>query len=280
MKLLHLTLVAFVIMIVGDAHPEMTETTFIERHRVEASLQEILDDHCELLASLVDTIHKTPLQKHGVWQFDWLPGYYVKYNIARLFMRERLATCIEQENLTLLHTPEKYLYHIKGRPHDLHNLNYVIVVKALTENPHAHEQPMHLSQVKQFITLIEKTGHCSTFAHNYLRLHDGRISFIDTDGTFNRKNPIRGIIDLLNRDLSSYYSQDALYHIIDCLAAHLTKLPKQEREKAEKRIATMLESQEASLVHKIYTLLREREIAHIKSQKLTQKNADTIKVHS
>ncbi len=253
------------------------EELFIQTHLVDDRISAILDEHSELLEALTQKTNRTPYQKHGVWQFDWLPNYYVKYNTKRLLMREVLAKCIKDYGLNLLHVPQKYLHHIKGRPYNLSNLNYVIVVEELTEDPAADTEPMSLEQVKQFITLIEKTGHCSTFAHNYLRLSDGRISFIDTDGTFNKANPIRGIIDLLNRDLSSYYSSKALLYIVDRIAAHLVLLHGQDLQTALNRIATMLEDQEKSLARKLSTLLKERRKAHKKTLKVLKVRKPNIK---
>ncbi len=243
------------------------EALFIKAHLVHASLRAVLDDHSETLATLVQAIDATPHQKHGVWKFEWLPGYYVKYNVDRLFMRERLAHCIESYNLNLLHTPKKYLYHIKGRPAELSNLNYVVIIKEVTADPLGDSYPMGLEQIQQFIVLIEKTGHCSTFAHNYLRLGDGRISFIDTDGTFNTQNPIRGIIDLLNRDLEFYYTPEALSCIIDRIARHLVQLSGQELQRAEKRITMMVSEQKPHISLEIYRMLKERIAYHKEQQK-------------
>ncbi len=236
----------------------LKKKAFLANHLVDERLQAKLDEHSDLLTNLVKEIDETPYQKHGVWQFDWLPGYYVKYNVVRVFMSERLSRCISQYELNRLYVPQKQLCHIKGRPQSLDNLNYVVVIKELQADPTQESKPMDLEHVKQFIILIEKTGHCSTFAHNYLRLNDGKIAFVDTDGTFNKKNPIRGIIDLLHRDLEGYYTPKALYYIIDRIATRLSQLYGQERCSAEKRIAKFLGEQEPELSTKIQRLLKLR----------------------
>ena len=156
-----------------------------------------------------------------------------------------------------MHTPRKYLYHLKGRPKELDNRNYVVVIKELYPDKSEQVKPMTLKQVTQFITLIEKTGHCSTFGHNYLRLSGGRISFIDTDGTFNKKNPIRGIIGLLNHDLATYYTPDALYYIIDRIAQHLGDLPDWDCEKPLRMIHEFIGEQPKDLRKKLRLVLKE-----------------------
>ena len=219
----------------------VAKKTAVQDHLVEQSLKEVLDAHSSELKKLVRETHATRNQKHGVWQFDWLPGYYVKYNVTRVPKRECEARCIREYKLNLLHTPKKYYYHIKGRPRKLHNLNYVVIIKALEHQPFS--EPMSLEQVKQFITLIETSGHCSTFSHNYVRLEDGRISFIDTDGTFNRKNPIKGIIRLLGEDLDSYYSEEAGAHILDKIASHYVRLSEKDKRRYNQQIERFMGDQ-------------------------------------
>ncbi len=209
----------------------VVDENFIKEHSVSKELTQKLDQHSEELARLVEKIDATPRQKHGVWTFDWLPGYYVKYNVSRVIKRESLARCIEEEGLDLLHTPEKLLYHIKGRPNELTNLNYVVLSKKVRDTPKEYQKRMDLEQVKQFITAIEKTGHVSTFEPNFLRLAGRRISFIDTDGTFNVTKPNTGFTRLLDRTLSHYYTPDALDYIIDKIAEKLVTEPSQNRRK-------------------------------------------------
>ncbi len=253
-----------------DTLTRSAQKEFILAHHVDKETTALLDTHSRTLSNLVTSIHSTPMQKNGVWQFEWLPGYYVKYNVERVLMRERLAHCIEKYSLNLLHTPEKFLYHIKGRPTQLHNLNYVVLIKEVQPDPAAQEEPMTLEQVEQFITLIEKTGHCSTFGCNYLRLSDRRISFIDTDGTFNKKNPIKGIIGLLNQPLETYYTSEALYYIVDKIAKHLAQLPHQDTIKSYRNIYQFFGNQSAELNKKLKKVLKKQVKNHKKQLNIQQ----------
>lgn len=209
----------------------VADETFIKEHSVSEEIAQKLDQHSDLLGRLVDKIHATERQKHGVWTFDWLPGYYIKYNVSRVVKREILAQCIEEEGLHLLHTPEKLLYHIKGRPTEFSSLNYVVVCKKVRDDKSAYHERMDLEQVRQFITAIEKTGHLSTFEPNFLRLSHRKISFIDTDGTFNTTKPNTGFTRLLDRNLSHYYTPEALAYIIDKIAERLVSETNQKRKK-------------------------------------------------
>ncbi len=253
----------YIALLAHSCLPQVTWLTEkkLASYMVPVELQELLDDHSEELTALVKKVHKTRYQKHGVWQFDWLPGYYVKYNIARVINREVVARCIEEHDLDLLHIPPKQLYHIKGRPTKLSNKNYVVVIKELTHHP--TDEPMGLEQVQQFIRLIETSGHCSTFSHNYVRLEDGRISFIDTDGTFNVENPLRGIIWLLDEDLTTYYTQEAAAAILDKIAYHYVRQSPADKDRYKKQLDTFLPLQKPY----IENLLRKRIHHHSKKDK-------------
>jgi hypothetical protein len=244
-----------VLSIYGTAQAS-AEKYSVTTHLVDTKIRKLLDEHSDLLCSLVDTVHQTPYQKHGVWKFDWLPGYYIKYNIKRLFMRERIASCIAKNNLDLLYIPRKYLYHIKGRPEALHSLNYLIVVEDVPSV--THTKPLGIEYAQQFVKLIKETGHCSTYACNYLELKDGRLALIDTDGTFNKKNSIRGIIDLLRRNLSSYYTEEARSYLIECLARSMARLTKEDYLVALKRITSTFAEQDTELASHLFSTLNKR----------------------
>ena len=176
------------------------------------------------------------MKKHGVWTFEWLPGYYVKYNIDRVRKRNILARSIEKHKLHHMHAPDKRLYHIKGRPHKLTSLNYVVIIEAVSPRKSKDKQPLDLSVVKQLIQVIEDTGHISTFGANYIIGEGGRISFIDTDGTFSKERSIIGLIRLLARDdLETYYTKEALSYIHSCISKKLALLAG-----AQKREASLL----------------------------------------
>ncbi len=234
------------------------DETFIEHHRVSEKLAEILDQHSKELARLVDAVHATERQKHGVWTFKWLPGYYVKYNVSRMVKRERISLCIQEENLHLLHTPEKYLYHLKERPTEFTSLNYVVICKKVHDSKDEYHIPMDLEQVQQFIMLIEKTGHLSTFEPNFLRLSDRRISFIDTDGSFNRDKPNTGFVRLLDRNLSHYYTAEALAYILDKIAEHLVlETDDKRRDKCLSDLDLYVSRQNTKVREKIIKVLAE-----------------------
>lgn len=217
------------------------ESEFIKNHLVDATLSAILDQHATELSQLVRKVHATPMKKHGVWTFDWLPGYYVKYNIDRVRKRNILARSIEKHKLNYMRAPEKKLYHIKGRPHQLNSLNYLVVIKRVSGRKPQDKQPLDLSVVKQFVQLIEETGHISTYKANYIIGEDGSVSFIDTDGTFNKERSFVGLIRLLSRDnLETYYTKDALAYIHESIAKKMAKLAAPKKREASLLLKDLL----------------------------------------
>ena len=95
------------------SRPELIVESKIDE---EQAIQEALDEHCDKLVMLVKKAHNRRRPRHGVWQFDWLPGYYVKYGIRRFETAQMLAQSIQENGLDLIQVPEKRLFHIKGRP--------------------------------------------------------------------------------------------------------------------------------------------------------------------
>jgi hypothetical protein len=238
----------------------------INQHLVDKDIAKVLDNHSSALGKLLDSIDKTHRKKGGVWQFKWLPGYYIKYNIARLEKREILEQCIQENKLHLLHTPEKYLYHINGRSFEPTSRNYAVIIKEVEDDQEEYDKPMDKEQVEQIILAVEKSGHISTFKNNYLRLKNRRISFIDTDGTFDKERTIVGVARLLGSNLTNSYTPEALYYIIDHLGYRIAHATPFQKKEANKSIESFLEGQKSSVRDRVEKLLSDR-IKHYTSSK-------------
>lgn len=235
-----------------------SEENFIRGHRADDNLVLLLDKHSDELASYVKkSFSSFGKKKHGVWQFDWLPGYYVKYDISRIHKRDILARSIDTQKLTLLHAPKKMLYHIKGRPHRLHNINYAVIIEEVKAHKNANAEPLSLPHVEQFIRLIEDTGHISTYASNYIRREDGSISFIDTDGTFDKARAIIGLVRLLDKDLETYYTPEAVAFILTRIAQLMVRAPKPRKQEALKLFDTMMAGQKPHVAKAVRAHLAE-----------------------
>jgi hypothetical protein len=223
-----------------------TDEEFITRYAVDPSLAEILDQHSQEIAQKLEETYKKPTKKHGVWTFEWLPGYYVKYNLARIKGMERMRECIQKNNLTFIRVPDKRIYHIKGKPRSLHNLHYAIVVKASEADPLEMSKPLTLDQVKQLCVLIEKTGYISMTNTNYIRGSNGILTMIDSEATFDHSQRILAYIRMIGarHNLNRDYTPEALTLILNEMANTLKKLPPKDRETALSTIYRYLHEQQ------------------------------------
>ncbi len=201
---------------------------YVERYSVEPEIAAILDRHSDQVFKCIKSIHKTRLQKHGVWQFDWLPGYYVKYGLARIDGMERMNKCIERNDLDLLWVPEKKIYHIKGRPRNLSSLNYAVIIEAVPTDP--KPAPLSLEHVNQLCSIIHNTDYISMTPTNFIPTIDDRIALIDTEATFNRSLLLKGFTRMLGDgdNLRKRYTQKGLDHIMGEIKKQLRKHPQLE----------------------------------------------------
>ena len=144
----------------------------MHQYAVDHDVASILDKHSNELYKKLMSISKNGGQ-HGVWQFSWLPGYYVKYGLSRIWGMEIMQQVIDEHTLDLLWLPDKRIYHLNGRPTQVNNTNYCVVVKKVKADPHS--KPVTQEQIKQMSTIIRKTKYISYTHDNYLLLKDGTI---------------------------------------------------------------------------------------------------------
>ena len=153
---------------------------------------------------------------HLVWQFDDLPGYYVKWGIDRIRGMETIRLCIEEYGLDHLEMTKKYLYHIPGRGEELVDTNYWIIA----EEQIRAEIPLviDLEEAQQICTLLKETGFYDFHPYNVIRNKGHKLAIIDTEDQFNSDwgecLGLRRIItsDLFN--LNTQFTEEALKHII------------------------------------------------------------------
>jgi hypothetical protein len=229
------------LLIVGATYGHSRDH-YIESYSVDPEIAAILDLHSEEISKKLQKIYASRWQKHGVWQFDWLPGYYVKYGLSRIDGMERMKKCIKDYNLDLLTVPDKKIYHLKGRPHELSDLNYAVIIKAVDASP--NHKPLTLKQVKQLCTIIHKTDYISMTSTNYIRTTDGKLSLIDTEATYDRKKLLKGFLRMVGTDhnLNRDYEKESLKHVFSEIKKYLAKHPK-EADSAMTQLLEFLKEQ-------------------------------------
>ncbi len=190
----HLTL--SLLLISGIAHSSEAARNIlehIEQYAVDSKVAAILDTHSDSLFSRLKNVDKHGGQ-HGVWTFDDLPGYYVKYGLSRIWGMELMRQVIEDHNLDLLTLPDKRIYHLKGRPKHVNNTNYCVVIKKV--NAHGSHR-ITKEQMRQLITLIRETKYISLTHDNYLHVKDGKLCIIDTESNYDEHLEVKGYLRLL-----------------------------------------------------------------------------------
>ncbi len=198
---------------------------FIKKYHVDDSLAQILDKHSKELKKKITHYAAKKNKKHGVWTFSWLPDYYIKYNLDRIYGMELMQCCIEENGLDHLFVPDKRIYHIKGRPDKLNSLNYLIVIKKVEADPLA--QPLNEQQAEQLCALMCKTGYISMSRSNYIQTYNNKVALIDTESSFDLKRTLTGLIRLIgwDHDAEKDYTQEAFQHILSHIATTLSDWP-------------------------------------------------------
>ncbi len=194
---------------------------FISRYALPTQIASILDEHTAELIQKIDGMVSRGEEKHGVWTFRWLPGYYVKYNLDRLKGRAKMERCIKKYHLDLITLSDKYLYHVPGQPEELKNAHYLVIVKKIRKNPKA--QPLSEEHVRQLCTIIEKTGYISMSRSNYIQTLDNKVALIDTESTFDSAATTKGLIRLIAWDHNGLkdYDKKGFEYILRTIAKKL-----------------------------------------------------------
>lgn len=206
-----------------------SELDFIARYQVDPATAHILDAHAEDILAHLHRIQKHNITEHETWTFRWLPGYIVKFNLERIHGMEKMRRCIVKHNLDLLTLPDKRIYHVKGRPTLLNNMNYVVVIKMIETDP--NRQPMTPRHIEQLIVLMEETGYISTTATNYIRTYHGKLAMIDTESTFDKSKLLsKGYMRLISayHKVKKDYTKEALQYLLTRMAVEFLRYSKSD----------------------------------------------------
>lgn len=212
-------LLSLIICINGGLKAKLSEkdAAFIQKHALDKKLTAILDENKEHLASLIAPCNEKKCTiRHAVWNLPYLPGYLLKWGTSRIRGVEIMRSCIEEHKLTHITVPDKYFYHIPGRPLDLTSRNYVIVVPKLIEKK--KHTPFTLDEIKQLCTLVKVTGYCDIQKPNIFRLENNKLAMIDTDAWAFNKKPYIGIMRFIHSygeyTVSKDFTPEAVEYIL------------------------------------------------------------------
>ena len=190
-----------------------SDEELIRNYTPPAELSALLDEHADFLVHRSDECSLPRAKKKFrtmAWRFPWLPHYYLKGRISRIKGREKVVQCIDAYNLDRLTVPEKYLYHLPGRGHDLTEYNYFVIAQRIySESKHVI---LDVQEMRQITMLIKKTGLIDLFTtNNILRDKSGKLVLVDTE---DKKGSIcYGIHKLITKgkwNINTSFTPDAL----------------------------------------------------------------------
>lgn len=187
---------------------------FIEKYSLNKTLASKLNANKDRLLRLIEPTDEAAIQ-HPVWELPWLPHYLIKRDICRIEGMEKIRSCIETYSLDLITVPQKYIYHIPGRPQELNDSNYYIVEPKLAFKKNL---PFTVLEVQQLQTIITHTGYSDLKKSNILRLENNQIAIIDTESSAFGEEPCIGLMRLITYsggfDLYEDFTDEAFEYII------------------------------------------------------------------
>ncbi len=136
-----------------------------------------------------------PLKEFRVFVHYDLPEFLIKRgrtssdlkNIGRIYMADKMRECIKKFQMQNIVIPQKYLYHLPGKPARIHNENYVVLSEklALRNKEENLKALWHLPKqtVQELLTLIKECGYHDSHAYNIACLpnREGIVAIIDTE---------------------------------------------------------------------------------------------------
>ena len=209
--------VASITYILRGVSPD--DKVLIQKYSAPQEIVDVLSEHTDFF---LNVIHKCSVGNYRkdfrplVWQFDSLPGYYVKWGVGRIRGMEKIQECIDTFDLSCLGMAKKYIYHIPGRGEELCDENYWVI----SEEQKAADIPLviNLEVAKQVFTLIKETGFYDFQPRNIVRTSDNKLTIIDSEIRFDHDwgmcLGLRKLITSLSFNLNDNFTEDALKYII------------------------------------------------------------------
>lgn len=229
------------------AHKVEIDAEFIKRHEAPAEVTKALKKHTNFFLEVNKAFKNRKVRRRfesTAWQFDELPGYFVKRGSGRIWGREVIMRCIQEHNLDCFTVPRKYFYHIPDMGLRLNDNNYWVVAELVQSTDDF--QPFNLEEARQLCILLKCAGFMDFLSHNIIRQKDGKIAIIDTESMWiDPRLPCNGIRELFGRrsfKFNKWFTKEAFKHCITELStcAPLTR-------KTYFRILKRLQGQEKPL---------------------------------
>ncbi len=122
-----------------------------------------------------------------------LKGFVLKFgrpnrfhqHVSRVWIAEAMREVIQEHDFKNIIIPEKLLYHIPGRPENLHDDNYAVLSEKIECGPDRHNRTairqLPIETVREILTIIEEVFFNDASPSNIKVLGNGKVAFIDTE---------------------------------------------------------------------------------------------------
>ena len=145
-------------------------------------IRRILDKHDGELQELLIKWNKYPDLQGGinVTSKEWLPGYFIKYDIERAINATRLKSFLQQKKLDLIDVPQKYVYQVFDKEAASTTKNSIVIAEQI-EGSEGIGYRLSSKQASQLETVKKEAHHKDLYARNYIITKNDKIYIIDTD---------------------------------------------------------------------------------------------------
>ena len=138
------------------------------------------------------SIRKLKFIDNAVVEHEKLPGWVIKFGnrpsllfktISRVRMAENIAKYAQDNNLTSIHLPKKYLYHITHRRHKLIDKNYLVFCEKIIVRPKSEPRIFSQKVINEMLKVINHFAIMDASPGNMGRIDNDNIAMLDTEPT-------------------------------------------------------------------------------------------------
>ncbi len=139
-----------------------------------------------------------------IMEHKQLPGFIIKFGnrfaglystIARVRMAEKIDRYIQRKNLTAVHVPKKYLYHIPHRRHKLKDQNYLVFSQKMPIQPRGEPRIISKQAIEETCRVINRFAIVDASPGNFGIMDEGNVAIVDTESTIRTGGGLWYILD-------------------------------------------------------------------------------------
>ena len=136
--------------------------------------------------------HVIAAQDNIIIEHSDLPGYIIKFGnrfggffstIGRIRMAEKIDRYLQRKNITTVHVPQKFLYHIPHRRHKLIDKNYLVFSQKVNVQPKGVPRILSKKAIQDTCQVINRFAIVDASPGNISLLDKENVAILDTEPT-------------------------------------------------------------------------------------------------